>query len=240
MSEHWMPELRLSMTREEFDRLPRNAAYSYHLIDGVAWVNPRPRYYHARFDLRRTLEAASSVRLRRLEGRDWERLEAVFAASFEAHQPFAGLSEEKRALAARACLDQTRREGDGPLIGRASFVAVGEDALPVGAILVTLLPPGDPTDWDSYYWSSPPPADCVEAGYGVPHVTWVFVEPGRAGRGVATALLRAAAAELRAMGFGYLLSTFLTGSEASLMWHWRAGFELLGYPGSPRRYFPLA
>src|SRR5262249_58025406 len=143
---------------------------------------------------------------------------------------FAGQPDGKRVIAGHASLEQTRRGGDGPLIERASYVARGEDAGLIGALLVTLLPPGDPTDWDSYYWMKQPPEDCVETAYGVPHVTWVFVHPERAGRGVGTALLRTAVEELRRMGFTYLLSTFLTGNDSSLLWHWRIGFGLLTDP----------
>ena len=54
-------------------------------------------------------------------------------------------------------------------------------------------------------------------------------------KGVGTALLGAAAGALRDMGFAALLSTFLVGNDSSMLWHWRAGFRLLTYPGSPRR-----
>jgi GNAT superfamily N-acetyltransferase len=232
-----MPQLQLPITREQFDQLPRNAAYRYDFLDGVAWLNPRPRYYHARLDFARLKpDAGCSAPLRRLEARDWGPMAELFAQAFRAQQPFAGQPDAKRAVAARACLDQTRRGGDGPLIERASFVACGEGG-PVGALLVTLLPPGDPTDWDSYHWMTPPPRDCIETCCGVPHLTWIFVHPDRAGRGVGTALLHAAVEELTRMGFDSLLTTFLTGNDSSVLWHWRAGFELLTYPGSPRRRY---
>jgi GNAT superfamily N-acetyltransferase len=234
-----MPQLRLPLSEEQFRQLPRNAAYRYDHVQGVAWINPRPRYFHAQLDFDDfTAEAASDVTVRRLEGRDWEPMAELFALAFRVQQPFAGQSDERRLLAARASLAQSKRGGDGPLIERASFVARGEDAGLIGAMLVTLLPPGDPTDWDSYYWASPPPADCIETCFGVPHLTWVFVHPERAGRGVGTALLRAAVGELRRLGFTHILSTFISGNDSSMLWHWRVGFRLLSYPGSPRRYYP--
>jgi L-amino acid N-acyltransferase YncA len=60
------------------------------------------------------------------------------------------------------------------------------------------------------------------------------VAPPQAGRGTGTALLRAAAAALAAMGYRQLLSTFLLGNDASAFWHWRNGFQLLPFPDSLR------
>jgi hypothetical protein len=37
------------------------------------------------------------------------------------------------------------------------------------------------------------------------------------------------------MGFTHLASTFLLGNDSSMLWHWRNGFQLAGYPGSRRR-----
>jgi GNAT superfamily N-acetyltransferase len=238
VSDDWMPQLQLPISEEQFTQLPRNAAYRYDYVEGVAWLNPRPRYYHAQLDFNNLcLEGQSDVFVRRLEERDWEPLVELFSESFRHQQPFCGQPDAKRVIAARASLAQTRNGGDGPLIEQASFVARGEDAGLIGALLVTLLPPGDPTDWDSYHWMIRPPRDCVEMGYGVPHLTWVFVHPERAGRGIGTSLLRTAVEELRRMGFTSMLSTFITGNDSSVLWHWRVGFKLLTYPGSPRRYY---
>src|SRR5439155_19534380 len=109
---------------------------------------------------------------------------------------------------------------------------------PKAATRFTLLPLRDPTDWDAYHWSSPPPPDCIALKLGRPHLTWVFVHPDLAGRGVGTALLGAATRALRELGYTSLLTTFLAGNDSSMLWHWRAGFRLLCYPGSPRRHFP--
>ena len=99
---------------------------------------------------------------------------------------------------------------------------------------ITLLPEGDPCDWDSYYWHRPPPADCLERCLGRPHLTWIFVLPLHAGQGVGTALLAAAVRELLALGYTELASTFMIGNDSSMLWHWRNGFRLLAYPGSRR------
>jgi GNAT superfamily N-acetyltransferase len=94
---------------------------------------------------------------------------------------------------------------------------------------------GDPGDALSYGWLARPPADLWAAGGGQPHLTWIFVAPGHAGRGVGTALLAAAAAVLRRRGGAGLWSTFLAGNESSALWHWRTGFELLPHPLSRRQ-----
>jgi L-amino acid N-acyltransferase YncA len=65
-------------------------------------------------------------------------------------------------------------------------------------------------------------------------LTWIFVGPWHAGHGVGTALLAHAIQGLLGLGYTELLSTFLLGNTSSMLWHWRNGFRLLPYPGSPR------
>ena len=67
-----------------------------------------------------------------------------------------------------------------------------------------------------------------------PHLTWVMVSPWFARQGVGTALLDAAIRALVGQGYSELASTFLLGNESSTLWHWRAGFRCLPYPGSMR------
>ena len=55
------------------------------------------------------------------------------------------------------------------------------------ALLVTLLPQGDLTDWESYYWREPPPAEAIAQRLGRPHLTWIFVGPFHGGEGIGTA-----------------------------------------------------
>lgn len=236
MCDEWMPVLQLRLSVEEFRQLPRHAAYKYEYHAGTAWCNPRPRYYHAVLDLPAVpIEGAAAVPVRRIRDDDWEPLIDLFAEAFAGQQPFFGQPENLRTLAARQCLEQTRLGGDGPWVRAASQVAVAADGSLLGAVLITLLPLGDPTDWNTYCWDEPPPPSCVERRLGQPHLTWVFVHPELAGRGVGSALLQASAAVLDDLGFDGLLSTFLLGNESSMLWHWRAGFRLLTYPGSRRR-----
>src|SRR5581483_11900941 len=102
------------------------------------------------------------------------------------------------------------------------------------AVLVTLLPEGDLEEFYSARWREPPPADCVERRMGQPHLTWIFVGPWHARHGVGSALLDAAVGSLWDLGYRHLVSSFLLGKESSMLWHWRNGFRLLAYPGSPR------
>jgi GNAT superfamily N-acetyltransferase len=232
MSDDWMPLIKLPLTAEQFLQLPRNPAYKYEYLGRKAYLTPRPRHYHAWLDLQ-PIEAPGLADLRPLRADDLPGLERLFAAAFRTIQPFGSLCDADRLRAARQALARTRTGGDGPLVEQACFVAY-EEGEPVGALLVTLLPPGDPADWDSYHWTEPPPLDCVAQRLGRPHLTWIFVAPHLAGHGLGTSLLAAAVHAIMALGYRELLSTFVLGNESSMLWHWRNGFRLLPYPGSYR------
>jgi GNAT superfamily N-acetyltransferase len=234
-----MRPLRLPLNRDEYHELPRHAAYRYEYIDGEAWISPRPQFRHCRLDLAtgpaddgQTRSWEGSVRA--LHDEDWERLPPLFAWAFREVEPFAGLNDAGLLHAARQCLEQTRNGGDGPLIPPACFVAHTEEGL-LGAALVTLLPLADPTGWNGYHWAQPPAPDVIATRQGRPHLTWIFVPPLKVGRGIGAALLHACCQQLRSMGFGELLSTFLDGNTPSTLWHWRMGFALLQHPESYRR-----
>ena len=243
MCDEWMPRLELPITFEQFHQLPRNAAYKYEYFDKRAWLNPRPRYYHALLDLEpltdHPLEGVSrKTALRPVRPTDWEELAPLFAAAFDRQQPFCGLERQQRAEAVRKSLEHTRTGGDGPWIEQASFVATeGEVGHEVGALLVTLLPDVDPSSWGGFHWKEPPPPDALARRLGRPHLTWIFVSPFCAGQGIGTLMLSAAVCELLALGYKQLASTFLIGNDSSMLWHWRNGFRLLTYPGSWRRRF---
>src|SRR5262249_16546096 len=240
MCDEWMPRLELPITFEQFHQLPRNAAYKYEYFDKRAWLNPRPRYYHALLDLPpladRPLEGVSrKTTLRPMRPEDWEELAPLFAAAFDRQQPFCGLERQQRAEAVRKSLEHTRTGGDGPWIEQASFVATeGEVGHEVGALLVTLLPDVDPSSWGGFHWKEPPPPDALARRLGRPHLTWIFVSPFCAGQGIGTRMLSAAVRELLALGYKLLASTFLIGNDSSMLWHWRNGFRLLAHPYSGR------
>jgi GNAT superfamily N-acetyltransferase len=241
MCDEWMRYQKLSITFEEFLALPRNNAYKYEYFGGQAHLTPRPKFYHALLDMEAFAAAPQAaadpdVRLRPLETADWVSLAPVFAWAFERQQPFGGLADDQRVEACKGSLERTRSGGDGPVIEAASFVALdGPGGAAVGAILVTLLPDANPSEWGSFHWREPPPPDCVAQRLGRPHLTWIFVHPFCAGRGTGTALLIGAVQSLRALGYREMASTFLPTNESSAMWHWRNGFRLVEYPGSTRR-----
>jgi GNAT superfamily N-acetyltransferase len=232
MCDEWMPHLLLPLTMEEFRRLPRNAAYKYEYLNKTAYLSPRPRHYHAVLELR-SMEQDESVPICPLEAGELVHLDRLFADAFRYIQPYGCLDDDTRLDAARQALERTRTGVDGPWIEQASFVARTEEK-PVGAILVTLLPQGDPCDWDSYHWTTAPPPHCIERRLGHPHLTWIFVSPPKRGHGTGTALLAAAVRALLRLGFTQLFSTFLAGNDSSMLWHWRNGFRLLPHPGSYR------
>jgi GNAT superfamily N-acetyltransferase len=240
MSSEFFRTIRLTLPREEFHRLPRNAAYKYELLSGEVWLSPRPRWYHALLDLDTfcpppDLDAQENITLRSLNPDEWARLPRLFAAAFRLVQPFGSLDDDERLQAARKCVEQTRTGGDGPVIDQACHVAVDEHSHVCGAILVTLIPLVDLSDSEaSARWEETPPADCIERRLGRPHLTWIFVSPFDAGHGIGSALLTASVRSLLRMGFNDLASTFLAGNESSALWHWRNGFRLMPHPCSWR------
>jgi GNAT superfamily N-acetyltransferase len=236
MCDEWMRGVQLSLSAEQFQRLPRNSAFRYDYLDGTGHIAPRPKHYHALLDLAPiAADDADDISLHPVRPDDWDALVGLFADAFVHAQPFAALDDATRRLAADGCLTRTRTGGDGPWVERASFIARDDEDEPLGAILVTLLPERDPCEWGSYQWFEPPPPDCIERGLGRPHLTWIFVDPGCTGEGVGTRLLAAAVRELLALGYREMVSTFMIGNDASALWHWRNGFRLLAYPGSKRR-----
>jgi GNAT superfamily N-acetyltransferase len=242
MCDEWMPVVHLPITIEQFHQLPRHPAYKYEYLQGQACLTPRPKFYHAVLDLRQVgpaTPAPAGITLRLLADDDMTALHDLFCGAFERQQPYAGLESAVRLQAAQQSLAKTCSGTDGPRIRQASFVAVEQDRPPVGAIFITLLPDADPADWDSFRWQEAPPENCVELRLGRPHITWVFVNPWSAGYGIGTALLGAAAAALRGLGYQQLASTFMLGNESSMLWHWRNGFALQSYPGSRRQWMKL-
>jgi hypothetical protein len=245
MLERWFSVIKLPLSWRQFHRLPRNPAYKYEYLEKAAWLSPRPKFYSARLELRRSVDGplrgievqSEGIRFRHLEDRDWPRLSRLFAGSFHHVQPFESLGDRRRLEAARDCLKDTRDGHDGPIIHPACYVAYDEkDGHPVGANLVTLVPPVDLEDFWTFRWKTPPPPDCIERRLGHAHLTWIFVSHWFAGYGIGSALLAHASASLIELGYTELVSSFLLGNESSMLWHWRSGFQLLPYSGSKRRF----
>ncbi len=223
MCDEWMRPLQLPISLDQFRQLPRNPAYKYEYLEGQAWLSPRPRFFHGLLDLS-VLEGRSldwidpATVVRPLEPGDWLGLVDLFAAAFRQKEPFGRLDEKEMAEAGRQCLERTRGGGDGPVIESACLLAYRpEGQRAVGAILITLLPGGDPLDWDSYLWNEPAPPDWLARRLGRPHLTWVFVHPFLTSRGVGTALLDAAGRALLQLGYRELASTFLLGNDSTML-----------------------
>jgi len=236
MCDQWMPTIELALTLEQFRQLPRNPAYKYEYLNGKAFLSPRTKHYHAILDLEHQ-PVSEELEIRPIKAEELAELVSLFCEAFQSIQPYGSLDDATREQAARSSLERTRTGGDGPFIEPASFVALVKDKgtdTKIGAILITLLPKGDPTNTESYYWREPPPADCIARREGRPHLTWIFVSPLEVGQGVGTALLKSAGNALLDLGFSQLLTTFVSGNDSSMLWHWRNGFRLLAYPGSRR------
>ena len=227
MIEKYFRLMRHRMAIEDFERLPRNPAYKYEYLDGEGWLTPRPHFFHAILDLVPPGHG-EPFGLRPLPPGEILDLVPLFRAAFRRVQPFASLSDQEAEQAGRESLENTLRGSDGPLVEPACFCAYEEGSQrPAGAILITLLPALEAGQWRYRPWPEPPPSDAVDRRLGQPHLTWVFVSPMAARRGLATALLAAGVEALLELGYPRLASTFLLGNDRSLLWHWRNGFRLL-------------
>jgi GNAT superfamily N-acetyltransferase len=216
------------MTREEFDRLPRNGGYDYQFVDGVARLTPNVIYYRARLDLRaedgpERVYPDLRLTIRSVADTDWPVFPALFADAFERMQPFGSLDRPWREQVGGALMAQTREGGDGPFLAEASVVACDRLGNHLGALLLTLAPAKGLPGEDTFVWHTDAPRDAIARCQGRPHLTWVFVAAGSAGRGVGTRLLVEALERLRAAGFTEVVTTFIRGNEASALWHWRNG-----------------
>jgi GNAT superfamily N-acetyltransferase len=236
VDDHFRP-IELSITIDQFHRLPRNAAYKYEYWDGRAVLTPRPKAHACVLDLR-PFDPPDRHDVRPLPAADIPSLAGLFHAAHAWAQPFQSLDRDAAAAAARDCLARTADGRDGPLIEAACFRAFEREGDgPAGAILVTLVPEAVLTEPFAGLWREPPAADAVARRLGVPHLTWVFVHHWLARRGIGTALLAAAVRALIDMGFTQMASTFALDNGPSALWHWRNGFRLLPQMSAMRRRY---
>jgi GNAT superfamily N-acetyltransferase len=229
------------MTWEQFQQLPRNAGYRYEYRGGAARITARPQYYHCLRSLsagepeHEPLAAtAGEVSVRPLEPNDWDHLPGVFAAAFSELPPLVLERPADRLITARELLARTRAGADGPIVERACWVALAADEI-VGAIHITLSFDGDLETFDDPGWTETPPPDALEQRWGRPHLTWIYIRPAWSRRGIGRLLLACASRRLAELGYRELASTFQLGNASSQLWHWRLGFRLLSYVGSPGR-----
>jgi hypothetical protein len=226
-------ELHLSI--DEFHRLPQNSAYKYEYFGSRAVLSPRPKCFRAVLDLQ-PMTDVERCDVRPVPPAEIMEMATLFRAAFHRTQPFAALDDPEALTAARQCLEKTAGGGDGPLIAPACFQAFEPRCDgPVGAILVTLQPADVVDNWSSYGWKEPPPPDAIERLLGCPHLTWVFVSPCEARRGIGSALLAASVRALLDLRYRRIASTFLLGNDSSTLWHWRNGFRLQPLHSAMRR-----
>ena len=229
--------LNLDMTIDAFDRLPRHPAFRYEYAQGSAAITYRPRFYHAQLDLLscKFEPTTANVQVRSVVETDWDQLSGPFDRAFCRSAFYMSVPEEARGQYTRDHLDRTRHGAYGPLIPEASFILEDPNAdheTVIGGCLINRVAVGDlvhfqPTDDNEQVPRREKP--------GLPHLTWIFVDWRHQRRGAGELLLRTAVSELRRLGETRLTSTFEAGAEPSQLWHWKMGFQLLSYPGSPRR-----
>jgi hypothetical protein len=215
------------LERKLFHRMPRHPSFKHEYWDGALHWTPRPHTCEVLLDLdpwqpppvdERLSAGEPLTRVRRLAESDWPLLPKVFCLAFASWPPLSQWEGPAPLRASRCLMEWTRRGRDGPLIPEGCVVAYeteedGAESL-VGAALITERP--------ARRWRDEPAPE--EAP--LPHLTWIFVSMWEQRRRVATRLLGAIVAELRALGHGTLASTVLTAQESSMLWHWRQGFRL--------------
>ena len=220
--------MRLELPIADYHRLPRHPAYKYELIDGTTWLTPRPASRDVRRSTAPTLPGPDDpsddasgarpweVRVREYRDRDAGGLAVPFAAAFERTVPFSTLGEGALRAAAADAVDETLGGRHGPLLADVSSVAADEQCRAFGACLVTR--------------ASETGGNCPREMRGRPYLAWIFVVPLLGRHGLARAMLHRALGELHRAGEPALHSSFLVGNEASALWHWDNGFELLPSP----------
>lgn len=226
MSFHY-PVIELPLTIDQFHILPRNAAYKYEYLDGRAVLSPRPKTFTGVLDLN-SMPMPDGFDVRPLPAVDIPFLVDLFYIANSHTQPYQSLDKLRAQAAAEDAIHQTATGGDGPVIEPACFRVYGDrHPDPVGAILITLVPPDILVEPFAGVWQEKPPPNAIEKRLGIPHLTWVFVSWWEARRGFGTALLAHAVNALLKMGFTQLATTFALDNAPSLLWHWRNGFRLL-------------
>ncbi len=237
MGDQWMIPRTIRISPCDLARVPLHPNWRFEAQpDGIfAHLLPRPRFGHALLALNRWRCPGPC---KRVDFRSWREsdsgdLVSLFVRAFSSLEPIAGLGDQERVAAAREALADAWRGAEGP-VSRASVVAVDSSGTALGAVMVTLLPGGNLDGPGAWRWHEPPPVDLEAIGGGLPHLTWIFVDPDIQHSGLGAALLARGVETLRSMGYSQLASTFLTGNHASALWHWRMGFELMSWPGSPR------
>jgi GNAT superfamily N-acetyltransferase len=237
MGDQWMIPRTIKIAPDDLAKIPLHPNWRFEAQpDGfTALLLPRPRFGHALLSLNRWRcpGPVKEVDFRPWKSTDPKDLVPLFSQAFASLEPIAGLGMEERRAAAEEALAEAWKGTEGP-VSRSSAVAIDPTGKALGAVMVTLLPGGNLDGPGAWRWYEPAPLDLEAMGGGLPHLTWIFVDPDIQHSGLGASLLSHTIAALRPMGYSQLASTFLTGNHASALWHWRMGFELMSWPGSPR------
>ena len=226
MLDRFAEPLELLIPIELFERLPYQSDYKYEYFDGRAVISYRPRMATVRLAvLPRPDSDVDGMAIRPV---NWDEdrgdLIQLFVGAFARTPPMDTIAEGRREEAAAAALDNTRDGGDGLAVPAASFVAIeNTTGRLIGAALVTFIQLHQ-REWPDAIL---PPRLC--------NLTWLFVSPWKQRDGVATALVARVVNALAAMDERWLVSHFERSNSASLLFHWRSGFELLSDGFSRRR-----
>ncbi|MDQ3632580.1 MAG: GNAT family N-acetyltransferase [Actinomycetota bacterium] len=194
--------MRFPFSVELLLRLPRHPDWKYELVDGEAWLSPRPRPLGF---VRRTnvpvsgasTHAAGSCALEIC--RDRAAVVALIVDVWAHEDPYRSFDVDGRSADLRRDIDRSLLR-PGSVDGAIATDADG----PCACVLVT---------------GSSPPA-----------LTWLTVRRDVRGRGVATALLRVVVGALAARGESVVTSHASAANLPSLRWHLARGFELTPDP----------
>lgn len=193
----------ISITWEEFKRMPRKLGWKYEYWDGQAHITPGYRVITTAIEIK-PRSVKSPCRLRAVNKDDEAQLISAYFAAFKDTIEYCDWEPEKIVAAAKKDIQKFFAGNRGnPL--PASRVAVAsqskaKEKFVVGAALI------------------------VEKKDDQPLLDMLFVIPEWHRRGVATALVSAAINELYSFGMKRLESRYFLGNDASQAWHRKFGF----------------
>ena len=230
------PELSFPLTPELARRLPRSPAYRYRVQPDEVQLTPEPRCGHGVLTISSAIASdASDLRLPSgwriddLQASDWPRLLPLFLDAYSTQLPFSVLSGTEAEELAIETLEGTRLGADGSLVPDCCLVLrTAERTSIAAALLVTVLPAGNLSDFSDSAWQQTPPPQPHTQAWGRPHLTWVLTSPSHQRQGHAKLLLMSVLPRIAAWGYTELASTFQLDNVPSLLWHWRMGFALQG------------
>ena len=195
-----MRSLHVPMTWKEWERMPWRFGWKHEYWDGHAHLTPRQDHVHALARPRPLAATPVRMPVRPVRPDDARGLIRTFVEAFEDGVEFCDWPvEEAREHARRNITDYFAGRRGRPLL-EASRLALGEGDRIIGASLLNRRDAG-------------------------PTLDLLMVRPGFRRRGIADALVGAAAAELYSQGETVLRSAYCVSNRESALWHQVFGFE---------------